>query len=512
MAINTTPASLDRDRIKSLVASGHIQEIQNAMELGHFRRKQRKVAEVDTESHRIHIVATTDTVDRDSERILPRSLEKDIAYYKDNPVVLFGHDHRIPAVGKMTDYAFSDEQMTMEIEFAVDANPLAKLLWGLYSEGYMRMSSIGFIPLEWTDDKEQKMEGQQGLTFLRNELIELSLVNVGSNRYALSDLSALIKGDPLMRDLYANLVEAPHALEIEGETEIAVSQEKSLIHIPETKEGLPITIHLNVGGRSEDEEPTTTKPEDTSKTMAQQDKHKCPKCEASEAGQGAATDEKQPRLLRLLNKHIGDGKARDAHIKEMAAEALITTDEVEQILNGEDALPDAFEIQAFAKALQIENDLLLKAAASDEVSDEASDDKATESDVSDEDETDEEFEDADAESKESDDYKSKFYGMVGQSFEGSYEARQAAIRQDLEDFLEYKVGANEYGYVDFSVLATYDDHVIVREWDDGNNYKATYTIDAEGEVEFTDLVEVRIVTTYEEIEDEDADDVPMAAD
>ena len=510
MAINTTPASLDRDRIKSLVASGHIQEIQNAMDLGHFRRKQRKVAEVDTESHRIHIVATTDTVDRDSERILPRSLEKDIAYYKENPVILYGHNHAIPAVGKMTDYAFSDEQMTMEIEFAVNANPLAKLLWGLYSEGYMRMSSIGFIPLEWTDDKEQKMEGQQGLTFLRNELIELSLVNVGSNRYALSDLSPQIKGDPLMRNLYANLVEAPHALEIEGKSLTTETEQKTpVIQIPEHNGNLPLHIHLNVGDGSEDDIETTA--QETSETMAQQKSQRCP---TPKAKQNDASDPNPSRLVRLLNKLVGKSDDRETCLRSLADKALITPDMVEQAIKGEYVL-DAFELEAFAKVLKVEVTLLEKAASDEETSsDEASEtsDDEADDDANVEFEDDEAFEDADAESKESDDYKSKFYGMVGQSFEGSYEARQAAIRQDLEDFLEYKVGANEWGYVDFSVLATYDDHVIVREWDDGNNYKATYTIDAEGEVEFTDLVEVRIVTTYEEIEDEDADDVPMAAD
>ena len=97
--------------------------------------------------------------------------------------------------------------------------------------------------------------------------------------------------------------------------------------------------------------------------------------------------------------------------------------------------------------------------------------------------------------------------MMSESFQGSYEARQAAIYRDLNEYLEFKLGANEWGYVDFDVLATYDDHVIVRDWDDNDIYKATYTIDADGGVEFTNLVQVRIITTYEEIEDEDG--MPM---
>ena len=506
MAINTTPASLDRDRIKSLVASGQIEEIQKAMDNGHLRRKHRKVAEVDAETYRIHIIATTDTVDRDSERILPRSLEKDFGYYKENPVVLFGHDHTIPAVGKMTDHVFTDEQMKMEIEFAVDDSPLARMLWGLYSKEFMRMSSIGFIPLEVTDDAKEKLEGQNGLTYIRNELIELSLVNVGSNRYALADLPASIKGDPTLRRAYEQFIAvSPEPLAVKENALPITPNEKTLIKVPEHYGNAPLHIHLNVGDGTEDE---TTTEQETSEPMAKKKSQKCPN-----------TDKKQSRLVRLLNKLVDKSEHREPRIQEIADEALITTDMVEKTLKGEFTL-DGFELEAFAKILGVDVALLEKAAASDETETDTSSAETAETETAETEttETDEATDDDEAEDDEeefgdkaTDDYRAKFYSLVGQSFEGSYEARQAAVYQDLQDYLEFKIGTNEYGYVDFSVLATYDDHVIVRDWDDGNTYKATYTIDADGEVEFTDLVAVRIVTTYEEI-DEDADELSMAAD
>lgn len=498
MPNHVTPASLDRDRIKSLVASGRIKEIQQAIDNGHFKRKQRKVAEVDTESNRLHIVATTDTVDRDSERILPRSLEKDFAYYKENPVVLFGHDHRIPAVGKMTDHAFSDEQMKMEIEFAVEDNPLARMLWGLYSKEYMRMSSIGFIPLEWTDDEQMKMEGQKGLTYLRAEIIELSLVNVGSNRHALADLPTSIKGDPVLADIYAKMMEEPESLaDAQNGTRQPILVNGEYVHIPEHNDNLPLHIHLNVGGGSEHEIATTE--QETSETMAKQKAQKCPN-----------SDKKQPRLVRLLNKLVDDRDDRAACIASISDEALITTDMVEQALKGEFQL-DSYEIEAFAKVLKVERDLLMKAKASDTSSSDASTNRKASAEAAAADDSESGLENDELEASEfeddeikaADDYKEKFYGMMSESFEGSYEARQAAIYRDLDDFLEFKLGGNEYGYVDFSVLATYDDHVIVRDWEDGGTYKATYSIDTDGEVEFTELVQIRIITTYEEIEDED---------
>lgn len=191
--------SSERSRARSLVPAGHTEL---AIDAGIYKRKHAIIAEIDDEvvfaddgDYVLVFTATSDTLDRDSERVLPRSFEQDFAYYEENPVVLFNHDHSIPAVGKCIDYRFSASAFLMEVEFAVEANPLAKVLWGLYSKGYMRMVSVGFIPIEWTEDEEMLLDGQQGVTFTRTELIELSLVNVGANRHA---VSALPKSDPFM--------------------------------------------------------------------------------------------------------------------------------------------------------------------------------------------------------------------------------------------------------------------------------------------------------------------------
>ena len=204
-------ADTDRDRIKNLVPAGNAEAIQTVLDDGTFKRKLYKVAEVDEASHEIVFTVTSDTLDRDSERVLPKSLEKDFGYYKENPVVLFHHDHSIPAVAKMVDHKITDTQVVMRDQFAVDIDyPLAKVLWELYSKGYMRMTSIGFIPIEWTEDEEMMLEGQKGMTFTRIEMIEHSLVNVGANRYALrvSELPAKIRNDSILKTTYESLVES----------------------------------------------------------------------------------------------------------------------------------------------------------------------------------------------------------------------------------------------------------------------------------------------------------------
>ena len=236
-----TITSSDRDRVKSLVPTGNAKQIQVAMDTGLYKRKAGQAVEVDETAKVMIFTATTDTLDRDSERVLPRSFENDMGYYKENPIVLYGHDHRLPAVGKTVDYKFSDKSLMMTVDFAVDENPMSALLWNLYANDYMRMVSVGFIPLEWSDDKSEKLAGQEGLTFTRNEMIELSLVNVGSNRYALSELPTEIKGDPLMADTYARMIEGDTA----HKTKSIISATE-FIAFPETIGGLPINLNVSV--------------------------------------------------------------------------------------------------------------------------------------------------------------------------------------------------------------------------------------------------------------------------
>lgn len=181
----------DRDRIKANYAVDG--DVATALESGKFVRKytNNKALSIDEENHEIEFVASTAEVDRDGERILPKAYQNTMKYYLDNPVVLFGHDHKIPAVGKMIDHRITDEEMVVRDKFAVDEHPFAKLLFDLYAGEYMRMVSVGFIPLEWTDDDDMKLPGQRKMTYVEVELIEHSLVNVGSNR------SALAKGEGL---------------------------------------------------------------------------------------------------------------------------------------------------------------------------------------------------------------------------------------------------------------------------------------------------------------------------
>ena len=492
----TTMTHTDRDRIRSLVPAGDTDAIQTALTAGDFKRKLYKVAEVDEASSEIVFTVSSDTVDRDSERVLPKSIEKDFAYYKENPVVLFHHDHSIPAVAKMVEHKITNKEVIMRDRFAVDVDyPLAKVLWELYSKGYMRMTSIGFIPLEWTEDEDMLLDGQKGYTFTRIEMIEHSLVNVGSNRFALGDLPTKIRNDALLKGAYESMVETKSTPLTEKLQEIVGATET--LHIPTHAEGLPLNITFQLPEGKEALE-----------NMASQlPKHQCPTCQAKAAedkGTGGVAgpigdvgvEGKGARLSAVLNDAIGDGDDRMEKIEMMASAAGIDEETVNQILDGDIDCPPMDRLEKFAEALSISVDTLTEAGMQDGCSygDMEEDGMHGDDDMDDDMDDDKAFEASDKAVFET---KAKFYGMLTGMFPESYEERQRAIHEDLIAFLEHEIDAiDKYEYVEAYPIATFPDHVIVYCWNTDTIYKALYAMEA-GEVEFTELKQIQL--NYEEM-------------
>lgn len=162
--------------------------LQKAIEKTLFRRKtSTQIKAVNREQNTIDFVVTTDTVDRDDERVMPESFKKHIKLYDGNSIIMYGHRHDMPAVATTIARHFSPKEFWITAKFAVEEYDFAALLWRLYSADtpFMSAVSAGFIPIKWSSDRAMKLEGQRGRTFIENELIEISLVNVPSNRDAL---------------------------------------------------------------------------------------------------------------------------------------------------------------------------------------------------------------------------------------------------------------------------------------------------------------------------------------
>lgn len=119
------------------------------------------------------------SLDRDKERINPNGWKLD--EYKANPVVLWGHDRNMPAIGKATNPRIEKGQLVGEIEFDLD-DPFAKLIAGKVEKGFINSGSVGFMPnkIKLIDDKDDpaKLEHEE------QTLYEFSIVNVPSNMNA----------------------------------------------------------------------------------------------------------------------------------------------------------------------------------------------------------------------------------------------------------------------------------------------------------------------------------------
>ncbi len=68
------------------------------------------------------------------------------------------------------------------IQFATDANPIAKIAYGLYRDRFLNAVSVGFIPLRW---EEGGPEAGFRRRYLEQELLEVSAVGLPANPDAL---------------------------------------------------------------------------------------------------------------------------------------------------------------------------------------------------------------------------------------------------------------------------------------------------------------------------------------
>ena len=121
-------------------------------------------------------VASTNSVDRHGEVVDNNGW--DLKSFKKNPVILWGHDHNEPAIGvsKKTWVEGTGKKAKLMIQPILhDLTEKARAVKALVEGGWIKTLSVGFRPLESPD----------GVTFTKNELLEVSIVNVPANADAM---------------------------------------------------------------------------------------------------------------------------------------------------------------------------------------------------------------------------------------------------------------------------------------------------------------------------------------
>ena len=113
----------------------------------------------------------------------------DLERYQRNPIVCYGHrtwDGNPDMIIGTSEVYIEGEQLIGKVRFEIeDVNPTAEKIWKKVQNGTLRMASIGANPKKghWGDEKLG--EDRDVIYFDETELLEWSIVPIGSNPDAL---------------------------------------------------------------------------------------------------------------------------------------------------------------------------------------------------------------------------------------------------------------------------------------------------------------------------------------
>ena len=150
----------------------------------------------------LDFIASDDTLDRYGEVLDPGGWRLD--NYRRNPVFQNAHQYgdiiftlgralltevrNVPGPDGRTRLA-----LYQRVEFAVEANPVARIAYALYKGKFLNAVSVGFIPLRWEDAEGEAGHADAGppraprcrRRYLEQELLEVSAVGIPANPAAL---------------------------------------------------------------------------------------------------------------------------------------------------------------------------------------------------------------------------------------------------------------------------------------------------------------------------------------
>ena len=131
----------------------------------------------------LDFVISDGSLDRHGTRINPKGW--DLTNFKKNPIALFGHDSRFP-IGTWSDIRAEGDRLVATLQLAAKGtSQRIDEIISLIEQGVLRATSVGFSVIKFgTAGKDQ-------YDYLEQELLETSVVSVGSNTNALAKARAL---------------------------------------------------------------------------------------------------------------------------------------------------------------------------------------------------------------------------------------------------------------------------------------------------------------------------------
>jgi HK97 family phage prohead protease len=154
------------------------------------------------------ITISTSAPDRDGDVLIPSGC--DLANYRKNPIVLFGHDYEALPVGSTTRIDVRADGLVASWQW-LSGDDRAQRVRNAYEQGALRAASVGFRPVQ----SSPRMEG--GKLYSKWELLEWSLVPVPANPEAVRMLKAmgLGNGGDVVLDLDDDVLELDEHLDFD---------------------------------------------------------------------------------------------------------------------------------------------------------------------------------------------------------------------------------------------------------------------------------------------------------
>jgi HK97 family phage prohead protease len=153
----------------------------------------------------LRFTISTDTVDREQDRIALAGW--DLKNFRDNPVVLWGHDSSRLPIGRAFDVRIEDRALKASVEFipadTPEGGPFAESVYRLARQGFLGATSVGFRPVKWDYTNDQSRGADDwfpGIDFEEQELVELSIVTVPANPEALIEAPGPGEGTAIAAD------------------------------------------------------------------------------------------------------------------------------------------------------------------------------------------------------------------------------------------------------------------------------------------------------------------------
>lgn len=155
--------------------------------------------DLDEEDRTVRFVASDETVDRYGDVIMADGWQ--LKNFRKNDVFLWMHDAEAP-IGNVPEVKVDGTRLLARVKFAAaGVSQLADNLWALVKARVLKAVSVGFTvdsekDFEYIRDKDERITG---VRYLRQELLELSLVSVPANPNALALARSLKISEPLIR-------------------------------------------------------------------------------------------------------------------------------------------------------------------------------------------------------------------------------------------------------------------------------------------------------------------------